>query len=411
MPESVPAPMPPGEIPSRITALQAHLQRLELDGALLAQNADLFYFAGTIQQAHLYVPAQGPPVLMVRKHLPRARAESPLEQLVAMGSPKEIPALLDRFGLPRPARLGLELDVLPAERYLALGRLLPSVQMADVSDAIRRVRSVKSAYEIQRMREAARRADMVAAAVPDLLEAGLSEVELAGRIEAEARRLGHQGVVRMRMWGAELFYGHMMSGADAAAPSYLSSPTGGRGLGPAVAQGPSTAPVVSGVPVLVDYVFALDGYLADQTRIYVIGDLPEPLHRAHEAMVTLQNELARLLRPGAVAGDLYAWSIARAADLGYADHFMGAESDRIRFVGHGIGIELDEYPFLAAGQRMVLAEGMVVALEPKLVFPGAGVVGIENTWLVTAAGGERLTNFPDGIVSVPQAGRRRKSTR
>jgi Xaa-Pro dipeptidase len=394
------ATTPLEEISTRIGAFQDRLRRIDLDGALLAQNADLFYFTGTLQQGHLYIPARGEPVLMVRKHLPRARAESPLEKVVALGRSKEIPGTLQRFGLPLPRHLGIELDVLPAQRYLGFCRLWPDTEMHDIGDAIRQVRAVKSAYEIEKIQEAARRADAVQEAVPGLIEAGISEVALAGRIEAEARRLGHQGVVRMRLWGAELFYGHLMTGANAAAPSFLASPTGGRGLGPAVAQGPSLAPVVPGVPILVDYVFAFDGYLADQTRIYVIGDLPESLQRAHEAMVSLQDELAGRMRPGARAGDLYQWSLERAEDLGYKEHFMGAAADRIRFVGHGIGLELDEYPFLAEGQTMELAEGMIVALEPKLIFPEMGVVGIENTWRVTKDGGQRLTRLPDAIVSV-----------
>jgi Xaa-Pro aminopeptidase len=393
-------PVPASEIAHRVAQLQVHLQRLDLCGALLAQNSDLFYFAGTIQQAHLYIPAAGPPVLMVRKHLPRAEKESPLERIVELDSPRRIPALLSDFGLPPPRRLGLELDVLPAQRYLGLRRILPQTRMEDASDAIRRVRAVKSSYEIELIREAARRADRVAAAVPALLRPGISEVALAGQIEAQARRLGHQGIVRMRLWGAELFYGHLMSGANAAAPSYLASPTGGRSLGPAVAQGPSLAPIEANVPILVDYVFAHEGYLADHTRIFVIGDLPRDLHQAHEAMVALQNELADRMRPGAVTGELYAWAMERTAQMGYADWFMGAETDRIRFVGHGIGIELDEYPFLAAGQEMPLAAGMVIALEPKLIFPGRGVVGIENTHLVTDAGLERLTRFGDAVVAV-----------
>ena len=400
MSEIPPGTTPAAEIDSRINRFQVHLQNLGLCGALIAQNSDLFYFAGTIQQAHLYIPAAGRPVLMVRKHLPRAAAESPLECIVALDSPRQIPAMLAVFGLPLPRRLGLELDVLPAQRYLGLQRLLPDAQMKNVTDAIRRVRAVKSTYEIGLIREAARRADQVAAAVPALLETGISEVALAGRIEAEARRLGHEGIVRMRLWGAELFYGHLMSGANAAEPSYLASPTGGRSLGPAVAQGPSAAKIEPNVPILVDYVFARGGYLADHSRIFVIGRLPEDLRRAHAAMVALQDELAARMHPGAVSGELYDWAVARAARLGYAEWFMGAEPDRIRFAGHGIGLELDEYPFLAAGQDMPLAEGMVVALEPKLIFPGRGVVGIENTHLVAAAGLERLTRFPDDIVAV-----------
>jgi Xaa-Pro aminopeptidase len=79
---------------------------------------------------------------------------------------------------------------------------------------------------------------------------------------------------------------------------------------------------------------------------------------------------------------------------------MGAEKERIRFVGHGIGLELDEYPFLAQGQRLKLQKNMVIALEPKLVFPGKGVVGIENTHVVRENGLERLTNYQDEITTL-----------
>ena len=57
---------PLDEIDARIAKLQASLQEDGIDGALILQNTDLFYFSGTIQQGHLYVPAQGRPLLMVR---------------------------------------------------------------------------------------------------------------------------------------------------------------------------------------------------------------------------------------------------------------------------------------------------------------------------------------------------------
>jgi Xaa-Pro aminopeptidase len=89
-----------------------------------------------------------------------------------------------------------------------------------------------------------------------------------------------------------------------------------------------------------------------------------------------------------------------AEEKGVAGHFMGAGSDRIRFIGHGVGLELDEFPFLAKGQTLPLQPDMVIALEPKLIYPGKGVVGIENTHVVTSKGLERLTRAEQGIVSV-----------
>jgi Xaa-Pro aminopeptidase len=225
----------------------------------------------------------------------------------------------------------------------------------------------------------------------------MTELELAGKIEAEARKLGHQGVVRMRLWGSEMFYGHLMSGPAGAAPSFLSSPTGGYGAGPAVAQGPSFKTVQRHEPVLVDYVFAHNGYLSDHARIFSLGPLPPELNQAHEAMLQIQQMVKKQALPGVKSGVLYERALEKAQSLGYAEYFMGIGNERIRFVGHGIGLEVDEYPFLAAGQQLLLKEGMTIALEPKLIFPGQGVVGIENTHVVTQAGLEQLGHFPEEV--------------
>jgi Xaa-Pro aminopeptidase len=392
--------VPRSEISQRIGALQGQLARKGLDAALILQTADLFYFAGTIQQSHLWVPVQGEPLLLVRKDLARARAESPLERIAAMGSPKEIPSLLAAKGLAAPQSLGLELDVLPTNLYLTYGRIFQGAALSDISTEIRLLRAVKSDWEIDMIRQAARLADRLAAAVPDLLREGMSEIELAGRVEARARALGHQGIVRMRMWGSELFYGHLMAGPSGAVPSFLASPTGGPGVGPAVAQGPGMRPIRRHEPILVDYVFVFNGYLADHTRIFSLGRLPADLERAHAAMLVLQAEVTAAARPGVASGRLYQVARESAARQGYGAFFMGADERRVRFVGHGIGLELDEFPFLADGQELPLQSGMVFALEPKLIFPGRGVVGIENTHLVTPGGVEQLTRQDEQIMVV-----------
>lgn len=398
---TAPTPTTPArEIEARIAHLQAHLRAASIDGALLVQNTDLFYFSGTIQQAHLYVPALGQPLLMVRKSLERAAGESPLKTVVPLKSPKAVPDLIRRHGLERPAVMGMELDVLPANLYFRYRQLFPETPIKDVSPLIRTIRSIKSDHELALIRRAAAFSDEVAGLVPDLLAPGLTEIELAGKVEAQARRLGHQGIVRMRLWGAEMFYGHLMAGPSAAVPSFLASPTGGASVSPAVAQGAGFRKIQRNEPILLDYVFAWQGYISDHTRIFCIGRPPHALVEAHGHMLAIQERIKAMARPGVIAGDLYAAAVEMAREKGLADHFMGAGEDRIRFIGHGVGLELDEFPFLAEGQRTPLAENMVIAVEPKLIFPGKGVVGIENTHRVAADGLEQLTVAEQQIVAV-----------
>lgn len=391
---------PKSEIDHRIQQLQEVLLREGIDGALILQNTDLFYFSGTIQQSHLYIPAQGHPLLMVRKSFKRARAESPLSTIVPFTSPKEIMAMLQEHGLQPPTVMGMELDVLPTNNYLSYRRLFPDIDIRDISMSIRMIRSVKSDYELGLIRQAAAFSDQVAEMVPSLIRTGITEIELAGLIEAQARRLGHQGIIRMRLWGAEMFYGHLMAGPAAAIPSFLASPTGGAAVNAAVAQGPSFREIRPHEPILVDYVFAWKGYISDHTRIFVIGRPPQALVEAHAHMLDLQERIKVMATPGTRAGDLYAAAVEIANQKGVGDHFMGVGKNRIRFIGHGVGLEVDEFPFLASGQKLPLKEGMVIALEPKLIYPGVGVVGIENIHLVTPAGLETLTHAEQKIISV-----------
>jgi len=386
---------------ARIVAFQKRLEKSRVDAALILQKADMFYYSGTVQQGWLYIPAEGKPLLMIFKDFDRAKAESGLEQIISLVSPKDIPSNLSEFGYRIPEILGLEMDVLSANQYILFQKVFSDSKLMDISLEIRLQRSVKSDYEIILMRESSRMADKVAAKVPHLIKEGLTEIEFAGMLEAYARSLGHQGLIRMRMWDSDLFYGHIMAGPGAAVPSSFASPTGGMGVNSSIAQGPGFNIIRRNEPVLVDYVFVLNGYTSDHTRIFSLGSLSDDILRAHDAMLEIQEMIKEKAIPGSLTGDLYDMMISIASARGYKDYFMGAGERRIRFAGHGIGLELDEFPFIAQGQTLPLEKGMIIALEPKVVMPGKGVVGIENTFLVTDKGFESLTTYGDEIRTLP----------
>ncbi|HET6475153.1 MAG TPA: Xaa-Pro peptidase family protein [Thermoleophilia bacterium] len=387
---------PAEELAGRIAGLQARLADRGLDAALLQQNADLFYFAGTVQQSFLYVPAEGEPTLFVRKVAERARLESALGAIVDLPSPKELPRLIaERYGALAP-RLGLELDVLPVAYFRRLEKLLAGASFEDVGRDIVRQRAVKSPWEVERIRAAARVADEVSRLIPGILEEGLTEVEFAGKVEAEARRLGHEGYIRMRGFNQEMFYGQLLTGISGCVPSYLDTPLAGTGLSPSVAQGASFRRIGRGEPVVFDFVPVRDGYMADFTRMYSIGPLSAGLLHAYDAALRVEEAATAAARPGASCRDV--WEAARTAaeGAGLAANFMGHGAGRVPYVGHGIGIELDELPVLT-GSDLELEAGMVFALEPKFVLPGVGAIGVENTWVVTGDGVERLTLAPETI--------------
>jgi Xaa-Pro aminopeptidase len=397
--EPAAALVPAAELQGRVAGLQAVLATLGLDAALLQQNADLYYYAGTVQQSYLYVPAEGEATLYVRKVAERARLESALGVVVELASPRRLPAAIEeRYGAV-PTRLGLELDVLPVTRFRRLETLFPEAAFEDIGRTVMRQRAVKSGWEIDRIRAAAAVADEVSRLLPGLLQEGLTEVEFAGRVEAEARRLGHEGYIRMRGFNQEMFYGQLLTGVSGCAPSYLDTPLAGTGLSPAVAQGASFRRIGRGEPVVFDFVPVRDGYMADFTRMFSLGPLDGALMRAYDAALRVQEAATAAARPGAACRAV--WDAAReaAAEAGLAACFMGRGDSQVLYVGHGIGIELDELPVLT-GSDLALEPGMVFALEPKFVLPGSGAIGIENTWVVTDEGAERLTLAPDVVTVV-----------
>jgi len=356
------------------------------------QNADLFYFAGSIQQGALYVPVTGEPLYMVRREYTRARMESGLKEIVPIKSHRDIPAILNDFNCPLPQKAGMELDVLPVNLFSQFTKTLKGCIFSDAGPLIRSIRAVKSAYEIEILKDAAVIADKINNRAKEVIRPGITDLEVDAELQYVARKWGHQGIIRMRGFNSEIFYGRVFSGPDSAAPAYLDVPLGGIGLNPSVGQGASYKRIEANQPVVVDFCGAFDGYVLSQTRTFCIGGLSDKLKKAYEDMVRIQERFKEIARPGAMWSDLYDDCCNLACELGYKDHFMGFSGAQVSFIGHGVGIEIDEYPCIARGfNDQVLKENMIVAFEPKAVYPGLGAVGIENTFWVCENGPNQLT--------------------
>lgn len=390
---------PLSELERRFRALQQHMNAGGLDAVLMMQNADLFYFTGSIQQGVLYVPAAGEPIYMVRKDYTRARMECALKEIVPFRSPKDISGILADFSRQMPKTIGFELDVLPVALFQRFEKVFGGADIRDATPLIRTVRAVKSDYEIEIMKDAALMVDQVCQRAKEVIRVGMTDLELAAELEFAARKLGHQGITRMRGFNSELFYGHIFSGSDSAAPAFLDAPLGGIGVNPSIGQGASYKRIQAHQPIIIDFAGAFDGYLVDQTRVFSVGELPEELTRAYQDMITIENRLKEIARPGTAWGEIYDQCMVLAAELGHKDNFMGAPGAQVSFIGHGIGVEIDEYPFIARGfNDQVLEEKMTFAFEPKVVYPGLGAVGVENTFWVAPGGLKHLTFTSEDLV-------------
>ena len=391
--------MPPAEeIEQRLRRFAAALSEDGLDAAVVVQSTDLAYLTGTNQQAHLIVPAAGEPWLGVRRTLARAREESPLARVDPLPSLSGLGGALEAVGVPAGARVGFELDVLPAVRYLGYVRRLEGYRLGDCSPAIRGVRAVKSEWELEQMRRAGEQVRIAAEAVPSLLAAGVTESQVQREVESVLRQAGHQGQLRFRGFNQEMHYGQVLGGPSGAVPGYSDSPLCGPGPNAVLGKGPDGHRLRAGDPVIVDLVGGHDGYLADQTRTFALGRLDDDLRDAYASAVAILRSVEQEIRPGTAPSDLFLHAERMAVEAGLGEHFMGHGRDRVRFLGHGVGMEIDELPVLAPGFDDPIEPGHVIAVEPKFVFPGRGAVGIENMYAVTETGWENLTTASEELI-------------
>ena len=367
--------VPANEIARRLTAFRAALVEASIDAALIVEATDLIYLTGVMADAHLLVPANDDPILLVRRSLERVQAESPLEDVRPFRSFKELPPLIAELGAKR---VGLELDVLPAGQYLRYRDLLPDVDLVDVSMALAGVRAVKSTWELAMISKAAEQVAAAFAAAPALVAEQSTDHAIQIELEHLMRQAGHQGPLRFRGLNGQMFYGAVLAGPDGAVAPWADTPLGGPGPSAAVGKGPGGWEIRDGDSVTVDLVGGWEGYLADATRTFFRGTPNPQLAEALAVCESILAALEELMRPGVPAEDLYLRGLELATEAGFGDHWMGHGPGRVRFVGHGVGLEINERPFLAQGFSAPLEFGNVIAVEPKLVFPGVGAVGVDR---------------------------------
>lgn len=380
---------------ARVARLQAKLQQAGLDGALFIYPIDIYYYCATRQNSTLWVPASGEPLLLVRKSLARAQSEACIGDIRAFPRSKEFAPLL-----AGRQKIGLTYDVMPLQQFHYYRKLLPGCDFSDISLINRELRSVKSDWELERMRHGGAQLSRVFAAVADILRPGMREVDLAAEFEAHLRKIGGEGYVRMRAFNQELFMGLVVAGSSGSSGGFFDGAVTGVGMSNASPHGASGAVIEVDQPVLIDYTGVFDGYIVDMTRMFVCGALSAKLQNAFTVAGQIQDRIAAELKPGAICSELFALASKMAEEAGLGDCFMGPPGEQAKFVGHGVGLELDEFPVLAQGFDMPLRAGQTIAVEPKFVFPDLGPIGIENTYVVTDQGGEKLTVLSDALVAV-----------
>ncbi len=391
---------PLNELDNRIKQFKKRMDTVnpEWNIVVIFSKINLYYFTGTMQDGILIIHRDDDAVFWVRRSYERALDESLFPKIKSMNSFRDAAGSQTRF----PDTVYLETDVIPLALYQRFNKHFPFKNFKPADEAIAGVRAVKSEYELSLMQKAGRiHQHVLEDLVPEMLQDGISEADLAAELFQVMIKEGHDGVTRFGMFNTEIVLGQLGFGESSIYPTYFNGPGGNYGMSPAVPLlGSRGRKLRKGDLVFIDVGCGVEGYNTDKTMTYMFGDsLSQHVIDIHHECVAVQNEIAAMLKPGAIPSHIYSVIIDNL-DKDFLRNFMGYSNRRVNFLGHGIGLLIDELPIIAEGFNEPLEKGMVFALEPKKGIKDIGMVGIENTFMVTNHGGKCITGDNPGLIPV-----------
>ena len=382
------------ELNNRWKAIQREMEQTGADACLVASNVNLFYVADRVYSGYFYLPVDGSPLFFVKRPIGLEG-----ENIFYIRKPEQIIETMDQRGISRPKVLMLELDELPYNDVVRLQTIFGSEKTLNATTALRKVRSIKSEFEIGLLRHSGSLHAACYAEVPLLYRRGMTDVDFSIEIERLFRKKGAIGHFRVFGQSMEIFMGSVIAGDNADTPSPYDFAMGGGGLHHSLPVGTNGMVMAEGSSVMVDMGGTFTGYISDMTRVFSIGKLPALAYKAHDLALEIQSDVEAMAKPGVAAFELYEMAINKVKEQDLLQYFMGY-SQQAGFIGHGIGIQINESPVLAPRSKDILQVGQIFALEPKFVIPGVGAVGIENSYVVHENGLEKLTVLREEIVEI-----------
>jgi len=384
------------ELQARWERLQTKMSEIKADACIIVSNVNLYYLSGKIFTGYFYLPAEGEPVLFVRKPLGWNN-----DNVVYIRKPEDISSWLQAKGINAPKHILLEADQLTYNDYVRLQAVFNPEKTSNATTLLRQIRSIKTDWEISQFRISAKKHVEVYSRIKGCYSPGISDTEFQAKIEYVMRSMGSIGFFRAFGSNMDIYMGSVLTGENAETPSPFDFALGGEGMDPSLPIGSNGTILKSGTSVMMDMAGNYTAYLTDMTRTFSIGKLPDIAYRAHQLSIDIQDAIAEKSKPGTSCAELYVLSLQMAENAGFSNYFMGTKQ-QAKFVGHGVGLEINEPPVLTERSKELLAPGNVFALEPKFVLPSIGAVGLENTFLVTDSGVEKLTLFEEQIIDLEE---------
>ncbi len=336
---------------ARIEKVKKALKEHDVPGILIQDSVNLLYYTGVrISTGILYIGQDSEALIVDFRYSERCKKLSPVK-VIATQKQKEG---LSQLNLPKKVAIDSHcVLVKDQELYSQLTTLVSLPQF------LSKLRMIKDAHEIKMIKKSCQITKDGMAYISKQLKEGVTEQEIAYKLEAHLKKLGAQKMS---------FDPIIAFGKNSANPHYT----------------PQKVKLKKNDVALVDCGSIYENYCSDMTRTFICGKVSAKMEEIIELTLKAQKAAVKICKPGVTIQELNHKVRSIYEEHGVLDLF-------IHNLGHGVGIEIHEYPSLALGQEMALQEGMVITIEPGLYIPNLGGVRMEDTILITKTGYQNLT--------------------
>ncbi|MDQ2985665.1 MAG: Xaa-Pro peptidase family protein [Armatimonadota bacterium] len=296
------------------------------------------------------------------RYTEQAREQVPELEVVIYFSPQTMAqAAADAAAKLGVASAAFEAEHVSVASFNSIAKEFGDINLVPVEGLAGPLRMVKTAEEVGKMREACKLADACYTHVMRMIQAGVTEFDIALDIEFYFRRNK-----------AELaFQPIVVSGERSARPHGV----------------PSEKKLERGDFVTMDFGAKIDGYCSDLTRTVVVGEASDRHREVYGAVLKAQLAAIDAIRPGMQSKDVDAVARNILGEHGLAEYFGHG-------LGHGLGSVVHDVGRMGPTSTDAIEVGQVWTIEPGAYIPGFGGVRIEDDVLVTKDGCEVLTHSP-----------------
>ena len=336
-------------IGQRLDNLRAVIDEKGIDGLLISDGENRRYLSGFVGSAgYLFVTSESAVLATDFRYTEQAAEQAPNFRVDRISGKLDwLPGLCAEFGVKK---LGFEADDITVSQFerfkQAFGDKGAETSLEPTTGVTLDLRAFKDEHELRLLSRAIQIGDEAFDEVSEEISPGMTEAEVAERIEQAVKSRGAESVS---------FESIVAAGPNAARPHHRAGDT----------------VIREGQTIVIDMGARYQGYCSDLTRTIVLGDADDKTKRVYDIVLSAQLAAIELVEAGMTGAETDMLARKVIQETGHGDDFGHS-------LGHGVGLQVHENPGVGPTSKGELKDGMVFTIEPGIYLQGWGGVRIED---------------------------------